>query len=145
MGLYDLSSCKSAASAAKNRERKRRAKNEDEKTQKLKAKRTPKHTPTSDFPVYKKDWTRADCLEYFKDEPTLHPDLVAKGYKKVRSEAGNWFVQSPGKEKKPGRIFMPGSARLKKKSIPHHIVAPTNVLCETEFTHVSACIIVYIS
>ena len=86
-----------------------------------------KPASTADLSFDKKDWSRSDCLQYFKNEPTLHQDLIDTGYKTKRSEAGYWCVQSAEKKKNiSGHTFVAGSSRLKTKSIPHHLNAPAN-------------------
>ena len=140
---------KSAGKSAKQREKKRaKAKKNAESTPI--AKKKSKRKPTSAFPATAQaSWTRSECLEFFDGEPALHNDLIKAGYKTVRSECGRWYVQSPGKETTPGRIFSPMSARMKTKSIPKHLVAPANVLKEPQFTFatpspVRACICLYL-
>ena len=134
MGSSSRRKRKSTAKSAKNRWRKRKKTAEAPRTPKAKA----KPVPTADLPAETQDWSRSDCLKYFKNEPTLHADLVAAGYKTKRSDAGYWYVQSPGKKNAPGRTFIAGSSRLKTKSIAQHLIAPAKVLTEADFAHVSA-------
>ena len=120
---------KSVAAAARAREKKKK------KLQKDEFQTPPPATPSSQFPASKSEWTREDCLRYFKNEPRLHPDLQRAGYKKERSAGGHWYFRSPGSNGKAGRLFKAGSARLKTKSIPRHLSAPANVLQEKGYIH----------
>ena len=101
MGSSSRRKLKSTARAAKNRERKRKKAEavETPKNATGTGKAKAKPVPTADLSADKQNWSRSDCLKYFKNEPPLHQDLIAAGYKKKRSEAGYWYVQSPGKNK----------------------------------------------
>ena len=116
--------------SAKRRERdKRKKQNKEDLVQK-----TPTPPPIV-FPPLVTEWQRHHFLEYHKNEPPMHEDLQKSGYIKERGPDGMWYFRSPGIDDKSGRVFVPGSERLKTKSIPRHVQAATNVLQEPSYLH----------
>ena len=119
---------KNMASAAKKRERSKRKSKE-----KAQAVITTPTVPLTDFPADTSQWKSEHFVTYFKHEPKISPQMDEAGYTKERAPNGTWYFRSPGSIGKAGRVFIPGSVRLKTKSIPRHINAPANALQEPPY------------